>query len=247
MGGAGITDVGGAMKTIVFTDATAVAHYAASRVVVIACAAIQARGIFTIALAGGASPRELYQLLATPEYSRQIDWAHTQVFWSDERCVLPDDDASNYNLAKTALLDHIPLPAANIHRIKGDLPPDVAVREYVAELLPYPAIDLILLGLGTDGHTASLFPGSPALQSADAVVAVFEPSLAVPHRITLTPSFINAAAHRLFLVTGAAKAQILQAVLAGPVKYPAQLITDAEWVVDVAVIRQNVAFSIHDK
>ncbi len=225
------------MKPIVFTDTPAVAHYAADRVVAVAHAAILARGVFTLALAGGATPRELYQLLATPEFSGQIDWAHTQIFWSDERCVPPDDDASNYHLAQTALLDHIPLPAANIHLIKGEQPPDVAASEYAAELLCYPALDLILLGLGTDGHTASLFPGSPALIAKDTVVAVFEPSLAVPHRITLTPSFINAAAHRLFLVTGAEKAEILHAVLGGPVKYPAQMITDAEWVVDAAAMR----------
>ncbi len=222
------------MKPFVFTDSAAANHFVADQLVASARTAIAARGQFTLALAGGSTPRALYQLLASPAYAGQIDWAHTHIFWGDERCVPPDSAESNYQLAKTALLDHVPIPPANIHRIEGELLPERAAAEYAVALLP---LDMILLGLGTDGHTASLFPASPALQSPASAVAVYEPTLAIPHRITLTPTTINHAIQKLFLVTGAEKAQILHQVIDGPPQpeiYPAQLIEDVIWVVDAA-------------
>ncbi|MEI7833313.1 MAG: 6-phosphogluconolactonase [bacterium] len=222
------------MKPFVFINSAAATQFVADQLVASARTAIAVHGQFTLALAGGSTPRALYELLASSAYASQIDWAHTHIFWGDERCVPPDSDESNYKMAKTALLDHIPIPPANIHRIKGELPPERAAAEYAAELLP---LDMILLGLGTDGHTASLFPASPALHAHEMVVAVYQPTLPIPHRITLTPMAINQAKQKIFLVTGAEKAHILHEVIDGPhqpEKYPAQLISSAIWVVDTA-------------
>jgi 6-phosphogluconolactonase len=137
----------------------------------LAAESIAERGRFTLALSGGDTPRSVYACLATPDYSDRIDWSRVLVFFGDERCVPPEDPRSNYHMARSALFDHVPLPAANIHRIRGEDEPDQAAAAYAAELQdtfggdavaggpPPDGFDLILLGLGSNGHTASLFPG----------------------------------------------------------------------------------------
>lgn len=197
---------------------------AADRVAALARRAVESRGRFAVALAGGSTPRPVYARLAGDD----LPWASIDVFWGDERCVPPDHDHSNYRMARETLLDAVPLPAARIHRIRGEEPdPEVAADLYERTLRRElgspgegaPRLDLVLLGLGPDGHTASLFPRTPALDALDRLVAVVrasEPTLLPPvvERITLTPPAIDAARHVVFLVAGEEKADAVAAVLA---------------------------------
>ncbi len=175
-------------------------------------------GRFTIALSGGSTPRRLYEVLASPTYSKEIAWDEWQVFWSDERCVPGDDADSNYRMARETLLDHVPIPENQVHRIKGEAAPHQAAKEYesiIERVLKSasPSFDLILLGIGDDGHTASLFPGTPALGEQDRlVVDNWVPHLQV-HRITFTLPLINAAKVVAFLDTDENKAGVLRQVL----------------------------------
>jgi 6-phosphogluconolactonase len=179
-------------------------------------------GRFLTALSGGGTPQALFELLATPAYASQIDWQRSHILWGDERLVPPNDSGSNYKLAWDTLLAHTPIPPQNIHRAKGELDPETAVADYTHQLqqlaLPgqtLPALDLALMGLGSDGHTASLFPGPiPAAEQSQPVIAVTADYNGRPAgRISLTPLVFNAARHILFLVTGAKKAAALAAVL----------------------------------
>ncbi len=175
-------------------------------------------GRFTIALSGGSTPRRLYEVLASPPYSKEMAWDRWQVFWSDERCVPPDHQESNYRMAKEELLDHVAIPDTNVHRMRGEDDPDEAAQAYedvVREVFqsPAPSFDLILLGIGDDGHTASLFPGTLALGERDRlVVDNWVPDLQV-HRITFTLPLINAAKVVAFLDTDETKAGVLRQVL----------------------------------
>jgi 6-phosphogluconolactonase len=184
--------------------------------------AARSRGRFSVALSGGSTPAGVYRLLAEEPFADRIPWSDVHIFWGDERCVPPNDPGSNYRLAQEALLSRVPIPADNIHRIRGEVDPSTAARVYDAALQdffcgPRSRFDLVLLGLGTDGHTASLFPGSSALeeteQLAEAVVGAYEGRPA--QRVTLTLPAINSAREALFLVSGAAKAGIVRAVLEG--------------------------------
>ncbi len=235
----------------VFADSAALARRAADYVVRIADDAIAARGQFTIGLPGGSTPRALFGRLASPAWASRVDWTRVHVFWGDERCVPPDHTESNFRLARETLLNRVPLPPPHVHRIVGELPPADAARRYEAELraffaaadpaTPQPRFDLLLLGMGSDGHTASLFPGTAALHETTRwALENYVPRLD-SWRITLTVPAINAAAHVLFLVSGAAKAETLRAVLHGPRQpevYPAQLIQPQQgrliWLVDRA-------------
>lgn len=232
----------------VLADARALAEFATGQLFQIASDAIAARGRFCIALAGGSTPRLLYTLIAQPPWASEIDWRKVQAFWGDERSVPPDHPDSNYLMARQALLDHAPIPDANIHRIFGELKPESAALSYEDNLRvvfpgeQVPRFDLILLGLGEDGHTASLFPGSHALLETERWV------VSVPHkvpppplvtRISLTLPVLNAAADVLFLVSGAGKAAILSRVMqnldqSNPL--PAQLVRPRDgrlvWAVD---------------
>lgn len=208
----------------VHTDPTALALAAARHFVRAANAAIGARGRFTVALAGGSTPAELYRLLSQVPFREQIDWSRTLIFFGDERCVPPDHLWSNYRMARETLLDAVPLPPANVHRMAGELDPAAGALAYAAALrcafdlrgAGRPVFDLILLGMGDDGHTASLFPGMAApherrrIVVASAVPAYVQP--AVP-RITLTFPVLNAARHVLFLVAGAGKAEKVRVIL----------------------------------
>jgi 6-phosphogluconolactonase len=245
------------MSRTVFPNAEALAEEAARRFAQAAGDAVNSRGMFVVALSGGATPRSMYAQLAGPLYASSVPWPLVQVLWGDERCVPPDHAASNYRTAREALLDHVPIPAASVHRIRGEDDPAVAARTYEQELrrllgtpegpprdTPETRIDLVLLGLGDDGHTASLFPGAPLLTDREHWVMAHCTHMEPPWRVTLTPAIINGAAEILFLVSGAGKAAIVQRVLEGPLRpdeLPAQLIAPAHgrvhWLLDAAAAR----------
>ena len=203
--------------------------------------AIEERGRFAVALAGGSTPQATYGVLAR-DYSGRIDWREVHVFFGDERTVPPDHEDSNYRMAREALLDHVPV--GSVHRMRGELPPDEAAEAYEEELRTFfgaedaPRFDLILLGVGGDGHTASLFPETSALEVHDRWV-VANPVLKLETtRITLTLPVINAALAVYFLVAGEDKADALAHILGGdadPRAYPASLIQPRggpEWMLD---------------
>lgn len=220
----------------IYPTAQLQAQACAERIVSIAQKALSARGCFTIALAGGGTPRLTYQLLATEAYSSQIDWRDSYIFFSDERCVPPESRDSNARMARETLLNFVPIPLNHIHRIHGELEPQQAAEQHETALRDFferrlglrsPQFDVVLLGLGADGHTASLFPGSPALHALGRWAVANEVAALKSWRITLTAEAINAAANVLFLVSGAEKAEAVKRVLEGPHRpelLPAQLI-----------------------
>ena len=188
----------------------------------------------TVALSGGSTPKILYQLLAD-QFQAQVPWSKTQFFWSDERHVPPDHPESNFRMAHEALLSRVPVPESNVHRVHSENPSaQEAADEY--EKVIVPRLDLILLGLGADGHTASIFPGSDVLHETKRLVAAPWVEKLNTYRITMTLPLLNNGASILFLVSGAEKAQIVKEVLEGPKKYPAQFVqpTDGEliWMLD---------------
>jgi 6-phosphogluconolactonase len=233
----------------IFPDGPSLATAAADRFVHLAGAAVSERGRFSVALSGGSTPRATYMLLAAEEDAARVDWSKVHVFWGDERCVPPDHPGSSFRMAREALLDRVLLPEGNIHRVRGELDPEEAARAYADELhsffgAEWPSFDLVLLGMGSDGHTASLFPGSPALDEKRrpvvAVTAHYEDRPA--RRVSLTVPAINTARQVIFLVAGASKAGIVSAVLEGPPeRYPAQLIQPAAgqlaWMMDAPAAR----------
>jgi 6-phosphogluconolactonase len=241
----------GAAEVAVFADDDSLMRAEGERLVAAARDAIEARGRFLLALAGGSTPRRLYELLSNPPFVDRIDWSRTHVFWGDERCVPPDHTESNYRMVREALLDRVPLPQENIHRIHGEDDPHAAAQAYEEELHgffgpgegpPERSFDEVLLGMGNDGHTASLFPGTPAVtEQRRWVMAQHIEQPRSMWRITLTPPVINAANDVDFLVTGAAKAQRLREVLegnGGKETLPAQRIVPKQgslhWMVDAA-------------
>ena len=231
-------------------DPQALAEEAARRFAELARAAIDARGRFVVALSGGSTPKVLLGLLAQPPYRDALAWDRIHVVWGDERCVPPDDAQSNYRMAREALLTRVPIPAANIHRMPAENPDhEAAAAEYAATLTALftlasgelPRFDLIHLGLGTEGHTASLFPGSPALAEATRLVAAPWVEKLDAHRITLTPPVLNAAREVQFLAAGAEKAAIINAILHAPHdpnELPAQIVAPLDgrlvWLLDQA-------------
>ncbi len=231
----------------ILEDTTALAQEAADRFVAAAEEAIEARGRFTVALSGGSTPHEAYGRLADPMLATKVSWRNVHLFWGDERCVPPDHPDSNYRMARKTLIQKVPIPQANVHRIQGELDPDLAADAYADELRSFfgsderPRFDLIFLGLGKDGHIASLFPGSPALRETEHwVLAVFAEALQA-WRVTLTPPVLNSARQLSCLVAGKSKAERLQEVLEGepqPEPLPAQLIQplngQVTWLVDQA-------------
>ncbi len=231
-----------------FGDLEALSAAVADELVEILGAAIRARGRGSLALSGGKTPERLFQVMAERRAGAP-GWERIDLFWCDERMVPPSHPDSNYRMARQAFIDPLGLPAARIHRIAGELDdPIVAAREYEAELVRTlgvpPVIDLVLLGLGADGHTASLFPGriSPAETASWAVPAVAPGSAGgVASRITLTPRALNSARHVRFLVAGAEKAEAVAAAIEGPpdpLWRPAQRIVpvggDVGWRIDEA-------------
>jgi 6-phosphogluconolactonase len=237
-----------ASQVLIFPDLEAASRAAAERFVRLA----RTHDPFGVALSGGHTPRSLYRMLAAPPYREQVPWQSVHVFWGDERAVPPQHPESNYRMASETLLNHVPIPDANIHRMLGEKDPQAAAEAYAAELerffgAHWPRFDLVLLGMGKDGHTASLFPGSDALQESEnavlGVAADYEDRPA--QRVTLTVPSINAAQNVIFLVSGAEKAETVHAVLSGPYQprtLPAQLIRPGDgrlvWLLDEAASAQ---------
>ena len=230
----------------VYPDLESLSQAAAAMLVEQANRSVAVRGRFSVALAGGATPRRTYELLAAPPLADQAPWDRVHVFWGDERCVPLTDPRSNARLAQAAWLDRVPIPAAQIHPINCTSDPATAAREYEARLREFfagqpPILDLVLLGLGEDGHTASLFPGDAVLAETGRWVAAVSAAGQDLQRVTLTPSLINQAAMVVFLVAGGGKAGVLREVLHGPRepgRLPAQLIQphsgELRWLTDLA-------------
>ena len=200
-----------------------------------------------MALAGGTTPKGVYELLGSEAFSKRVEWSQVYLFFGDERCVSPDHPESNYAMAREALISKVPIPAENVQRIKGEVSPEEAAAEYERQLRAFfrgcewPQFDLVLLGMGEDGHSASLFPGSPALNETSRWVLATRNENAGQDRITLTLPVFNHAAHAVFLVSGEKKAQRLFEVLhpkKSQEQFPAQLINpvngELEWLVDAA-------------
>ena len=213
-------------ETTIVDDPAALADTAARTVVQIATDAVKARRRFTVALAGGITPRTTYERLAASPLREQMPWGQTWVFFGDERGVPPDHPDSNYRMANAALLSKVPIPAAQVARIRGEAEDsEAAAAEYARVMTEVfgsrrgelPSFDLILLGMGIDGHTASLFPGSPVLKEVfRPVAAVHAAAASIPQRFTFTFPLINAAARVMFLVAGGEKAKVVKAVFTEP-------------------------------
>jgi 6-phosphogluconolactonase len=233
----------------IFAGLAAATDAALELVLSAAAEAVAERDSFSIALSGGNTPADLYRRLAAPPAVERVRWPAVQVFFGDERCVPPGDPESNYGMVRRTLLAGAPVPAENVHRMAGELPPGVAAAMYEDELrnafrLPHdalPRFDLILLGMGPDGHTASLFPHTAALVERQRIVVANRVPQLNTDRLTLTLSVLNHARQVMFLVAGGDKADALAAVLEGPPapeRYPAQSVrpTDGDliWLVDEA-------------
>jgi 6-phosphogluconolactonase len=228
----------------IFNDLEELSRAAADLFVEQTVQSINERNRFLVALNGGSTPTRLFELLAT-DYHEKADWSKVHVFWGDERCVPPDDAGSSYGQARDILLSHALIPDANIHRIKGELRPAEASKDYSLTLrgfasppLEWPRFDLIYLGMGEDGHTASLFPGSPVDVSIP-VTAHYQDRPA--NRVSLTPIVFNSARMIVFMATGEKKANTLAEVLSdryNPELYPAQRIDPQDgkliWLLDEA-------------
>ena len=235
----------------VMPDAAAAARRAAELFAAAAQEAAAARGAFTVALSGGDAPRPFYAMLAHQLFTQKIPWRRVYLYWGDERCVPPDSDQSNYGMAHELFIRHVPIPDDNVHRMRGEDDPEEAARAYERLLSQPPALaahsqadlpvlDFVHLGLGLDGHTASLFPHSPALAVEDRLVVVNE-GQGTGKRLTLTYPVLNAARRVLFIVTGAAKAGMVAEVLEGlraPDAIPAQAVSPVHgsltWLLDEA-------------
>lgn len=230
----------------IFEDLDILSQATAELFIETSAQAILQRAHFLAALSGGNTPFKLYQFLAQSPYREQIDWPHMHVFWGDERCVPSEDLNNNYRQAHDVLLGRVPIPSDNIHRVQSDLEPAAAAKDYARLLkdfasppLDWPRFDLVLLGMGDDGHTASLFPGSEVDVSAPTLAVTAQYQGRPANRITLTPLVFNSARRIVFLVSGESKSETLANVLYGeyrPEQLPAQRIhpTDGEliWMVD---------------
>jgi 6-phosphogluconolactonase len=236
------------MYVATYPDSDTLSHQAAQFTLRIAAESLVTHGRFMIALAGGSTPKRLYALLASEPYRSQLDWALVEVFWSDERCVPPDDSESNFRMAQETLLSNVPIPASQIHRMPADQSDhEAASQAYVTEMRRtfgtsgIPGFDLIQLGMGPEGHTASLFPHQPSLHERERLVLPVTTPKPPPDRLTFTPPLLNAARHVLFLVTGSEKADAVHAILEGeynPDEYPAQIVRptsgEVTWMLDTA-------------
>src|SRR5215213_121920 len=229
----------------IFKDVEELSQAAADLFVRQAAESIAARDRFLVALNGGSTPTRLFQLLSTG-FRTNVDWSRVHVFWGDERCVPPDDPGSSYGQARETLLSHVPIPDSNIHRIRGELGPAEAskdysllLKEFASPPLAWPRFDLVYLGMGEDGHTASLFPGSPLDPSEAAVPVTANYQDRPAKRVTLTPVVFNSAHMIAFMAAGEKKAKTFAEVLSdryNPERYPAQRIDPKDgrliWLVD---------------
>jgi 6-phosphogluconolactonase len=231
----------------IFDNLEELSQYAAKLFAQQAAKSISERGQFLVALNGGSTPTRLFQLLAT-DFRDKVDWSKTHVFWGDERSVSPDDPESSFGQARETLLSHVPIPDSNIHRIKGELESTEASKEYsntlknfTSSTSDWPHFDLVYLGMGEDGHTASLFPGSPLNVSEPTMPVTAHYQDRPANRVTLTPKVFNNARMVAFMAAGEKKANTLAEVLSdryNPEQYPAQRIDPKDgkliWLVDEA-------------
>ena len=209
-------------EIIICRDATELARGAAGLLSVRAAEFIARTGRFSVALSGGSTPRAVYSLLAEPEFRDRIDWPRVHLFWGDERCVPPNHPDSNFRMVQEALLAKIAIPPENIHRMMGEREPAEAAAAYEQELKTFftagdgdwPRFDLIFLGLGEDGHTASLFPGTVALDATKHWITAVHVEKLQSYRLTLTLPVIRSAAQVVFLVSGASKTKIVREIFA---------------------------------
>jgi len=227
----------------VYRDPAALARALANLFVSTGRMAIAERGSFHVALSGGNTPRAAFELLAAEPLRDELSWSEVFIYFGDERCVPPDDEQSNYLMARKTFMDAVRIPPGNIHRIRGEIDPGQAANEYATilrtDLGNAPQFDLVMLGLGPDGHTASLFPGTPPETDEEALVRGVYARSQMMWRVTITPKVINLARSVVFAVEGADKAQILFTVCEGPLdptQYPAQIVNPASgrlvWLVD---------------
>ena len=229
----------------VFKDINELSQYAANLFIETANQSIEKRGRFLTALSGGSTPMRLYELLGN-QFQNKVNWSRVHFFWGDERCVPVDDAGNSYGQTKKVLFDKINIPDENIHRVLSELEPDSAAKEYARTLtafaespLAWPHFDLVLLGMGDDGHTASLFPNSPVDMDSPTLAVTANYQGRPANRVTLTPKVLNSSRNIVFLVTGKSKAETLSRVLNGtylPQELPAQRITpedgSLDWLID---------------
>ncbi|MEL7435940.1 MAG: 6-phosphogluconolactonase [Chloroflexota bacterium] len=235
----------------ILPDKDNLVRFTAERIVRIASATLEVNDRFSIALAGGSTPEPVYRMLGDT-FADTLDWSRIHIFFGDERCVPPDHDESNYKMVKATLLDHIAIPTENIHRIKGEDDPQAAAEAYAKELESFFAdeegmFDLNLLGMGGDAHTASLFPGTPAVHEKDALmIAHHVEAKGNLWRISQTFPTILQSGNIMFLVSGEGKAEALKHVIEGdyePDTYPSQVIVHSDhqhiiWAIDQAAASQ---------
>jgi 6-phosphogluconolactonase len=225
-------------------DAEALARAVATRVAEEAMQAVHETGRFTIALAGGSTPKRAYELLAESPLRDKLPWQSVHVYWSDERCVPATDERSNERMARVALLDHVRIADAHVHPMRCADDPHAAADAYERELqsaigAARSPLDLVVLGMGDDGHTAGLFPGSPALEEMKRWTAVVQKAGEPHQRITMTLPILNLARHVLFVVSGESKAAMLRTIVeegGGDERLPAARIAPLEgeplWMID---------------
>jgi 6-phosphogluconolactonase len=212
---------------------------------------VEGSGRFTVALSGGSTPKHLYSLLASPGYKERVPWRNVHLFWGDERCVPPDHPESNFRMVKEALLSKIDIPVENIHRMAGEREPQAAAAEYEKHLQEFfglsigelPRFGLILLGIGEDGHTASLFPDSDALNETEHLVVATNVEKLKSYRLTLTLPVLNNGAEIWFLVTGSSKAAVVKEILENKSDIPAARIQPVDGKV-IWFITQDAAASL---
>ncbi|MDP2761906.1 MAG: 6-phosphogluconolactonase [Sideroxyarcus sp.] len=208
----------------VHRDAEALAAAVAQRIAALIGQAIAARGMCRLALAGGETPRRCYTELG----ALAVDWTRVQIYFGDERCLPVGDAQRNDEMARQSLLQPAGIPAANVHAVAAELGAVQAAADYAARLKDVLPLDIVLLGMGEDGHSASLFPGNPALRAEGVAVAVFDAPKPPPERVSLSLTTLNSARHKLFLIAGAGKQAALARIARGEA-LPAAQIIDAEW------------------
>jgi 6-phosphogluconolactonase len=226
----------------VMVDAASLIIAATEQFITAARSAIAKRGVFYVALAGGSTPKGLYQMLAAMPYSSKIDWSRVHLFFGDERCVLPSHNDSNYKMVSEAMIDMLPIPETNVHPMPTELSDasEVAKRyaETMTKVMKAEPFDLVLLGLGPDGHIASLFPDTPALEVTDSLTTELYVEKFASWRVTMTYPVINAARQVIVFIAGEAKSAIVSDVMTGVIEgLPIQrLVPQGEyyWYMDAA-------------
>lgn len=218
-----------AQSLVVHDDMEQLSAVVAQRIAELANQCIAARGEFRVALAGGETPRRCYEKLRQHE----IDWTHVQLYFGDERCLPRGDRQRNDSMAHDALLAHIDMPPENIHSIPAELGAQQAAADYATALRDCMPLDLVLLGMGEDGHTASLFPDNPATHGTDTVVPVYNAPKPPAERVSLSLNMLNGARQKIFIVAGGGKRAALEQILLGK-QLPAARVAAAEWHLDRA-------------